>query len=253
MTESAVENSAALSSGTVRSATVSETVTEMEQAKAKPVSDLVSSKDLVEQQRTVLQRIQDQFQPLKVKSKIDAVRSSVEEFGGEVSFKFAQSKGEVYKEIVKHIETQNGVCESTCAHWIAKNVNPTDENFFNTLYEGGKKGHLKKETIDSIKKLQTEFINSGSATQQFKLTDSWLQEQGVVPKEKKVADFVRRDEVSGTVSKNDVSSLVKAILDTGDDTAGVKKISINLEEDLTLYLRRLTAQKLLSLIRILVK
>lgn len=45
----------------------------------------------------------------------------------------------------------------------------------------------------------------------------------------KVADFVRRDEVSGTVSKNDVSSLVKAILDTGDDTAGVKKISINLE------------------------
>ncbi|WP_075291725.1 YopT-type cysteine protease domain-containing protein [Histophilus somni] len=229
LTESAVENSAALSSGTVRSATVSETVTETEQAKAKPVSDLVSSKDLVEQQRTVLQRIQDQFQPLKVKSKIDAVRSSVEEFGGEVSFKFAQSKGEVYKEIVKHIETQNGVCESTCAHWIAKNVNPTDENFFNTLYEGGKKGHLKKETIDSIKKLQTEFINSGSATQQFKLTDSWLQEQGVVPKEKKVADFVRRDEVSGTVSKNDVSSLVKAILDTGDDTAGVKKISINLE------------------------
>ncbi len=229
LTESAVENSATLSSGTVRSAIVSETVTETEQAKAKPVSDLVSSKDLVEQQRTVLQRIQDQFQPLKVKSKIDAVRSSVEEFGGEVSFKFAQSKGEVYKEIVKHIETQNGVCESTCAHWIAKNVNPTDENFFNTLYEGGKKGHLKKETIDSIKKLQTEFINSGSATQQFKLTDSWLQEQGVVPKEKKVADFVRRDEVSGTVSKNDVSSLVKAILDTGDDTAGVKKISINLE------------------------
>lgn len=33
---------------------------------------------------------------------------------------------------------------------------------------------LEKETIDSIKKLQTEFINSGSATQQFKLTDSWL-------------------------------------------------------------------------------
>ncbi|THA22510.1 YopT-type cysteine protease domain-containing protein [Histophilus somni] len=229
LTESAVENAAALSSGTVRSATVSETVTETEQAKAKPVSDLVSNKELVEQQRTVLQRIQDQFQPLKVKSKIDAVRSSVEEFGGEVSFKFAQSKGEVYKEIVKHMETQNGVCESTCAHWIAKNVNPNDENFFNTLYEGGKKGHLKKETIDSIKKLQTEFINSGSATQQFKLTDSWLQEQGVVPKEKKVADFVRRDEVSGTVSKNDVSSLVKAILDTGDDTAGVKKISINLE------------------------
>lgn len=82
LTESAVENSATLSSGTVRSAIVSETVTETEQAKAKPVSDLVSSKDLVEQQRTVLQRIQDQFQPLKVKSKIDAVRSSVEEFGG---------------------------------------------------------------------------------------------------------------------------------------------------------------------------
>lgn len=153
-----MENSAALSSGTVRSATVSETVTETEQAKAKPVSDLVSNKELVEQQRTVLQRIQDQFQPLKVKSKIDAVRSSVEEFGGEVSFKFAQSKGEVYKEIVKHMETQNGVCESTCAHWIAKNVNPNDENFFNTLYEGGKKGHLKKKLLILLKNFKLSLL-----------------------------------------------------------------------------------------------
>lgn len=44
-----------------------------------------------------------------MKHKIDAVRSSVEEFGGEVSFKYAQSKGEVYNEIVKHVDTQHGV------------------------------------------------------------------------------------------------------------------------------------------------
>ncbi|MDO5055236.1 MAG: YopT-type cysteine protease domain-containing protein [Pasteurella oralis] len=199
------------------------------QAKAKPVSDRIQQKELVEQSRGVLKQVQDQFQPLKVKNKIDAVRSSVEEYGGEVSFKFAQSKGEVYKEIVKHLETQNGVCESTCAHWIAKKVDPQDDNFWTSLYEGGQKGHLKKETIDSIKKLQTEFINSGSATQQFKLTDSWLQEQGVVPKEKRSGNLSRRDEVAGTVSKNDVSALTKAILDTGNETSGVKKISINLE------------------------
>ncbi|WP_101775382.1 YopT-type cysteine protease domain-containing protein [Pasteurella oralis] len=198
-------------------------------AKATPVSDRIQQKELVEQSRGVLKQVQDQFQPLKVKGKIDAVRSSVEEYGGEVSFKYAQSKGEVYKEIVKHLETQHGVCESTCAHWIAKKVDPQDDNFWTSLYEGGQKGHLKKEAIDSIKKLQTEFINSGSATQQFKLTDSWLQEQGVVPKEKKFGNLSRRDEVAGTVSKTDVSALSKAILDTGNETSAVKKISINLE------------------------
>ncbi|HED4414131.1 TPA: YopT-type cysteine protease domain-containing protein, partial [Pasteurella multocida] len=201
----------------------------VEENKAKPVSERVQQKELVEQSRSVLKKAQDQFQPLKVKHKIDAVRASVEEYGGEVSFKYAQSKGEVYKEIVKHIETQNGVCESTCAHWIANKVTNQSEDFWNTMYEGGKKGHLKQETIDSIKKLQTEFMNSGSATQQFKLTDSWLQEQGVVPKEKKVGSASRRDEVAGTVSKSDISALTKAILDTGSDISGVKKISINLE------------------------
>ncbi|WP_424411398.1 YopT-type cysteine protease domain-containing protein [Pasteurella sp. PK-2025] len=196
---------------------------------SKPVSERVQQKELIEQSRGVLKQVQDQFQPLKVKHKIDDVRSSVEQYGGEVSFKYAQSKGEVYKEIVKHVETQHGVCESTCAHWIANKVSNQGDDFWNTLYEGGKKGHLKQETIDSIKKLQTEFMNSGSATQQFKLTDSWLQEQGVVPKEKKVGNASRRDEVAGTVSKTDISALTKAILDTGSDNSGVKKISINLE------------------------
>ncbi|SNV55429.1 YopT-type cysteine protease domain-containing protein [Pasteurella dagmatis] len=195
----------------------------------KPVSERVQQKELVEKSRGVLKQVQDQFQPLKVKHKIDDVRSSVEQYGGEVTFKYAQSKGEVYKEIVKHAETEHGVCESTCAHWIANKVSNQGEDFWNTLYEGGKKGHLKQDAIDSIKKLQTEFMNSGSATQQFKLTDSWLQEQGVVPKEKKVGSSSRRDEVAGTVSKTDISALTKAILDTGSDSSGVKKISINLE------------------------
>ncbi|WP_236566466.1 YopT-type cysteine protease domain-containing protein, partial [Pasteurella multocida] len=200
-----------------------------EVSKPKPVSERVQQKELVEQSRSVLQQVKDQFQPLKVKHKIDAVRDSVKDYGGEVSFKYAQSKGEVYKEIVKHVETQHGVCESTCAHWIANKVSNQGEDFWQSMYEDGKKGHLKQEAIDSIKKLQTEFMQSGSATQQFKLTDNWLQEQGVVPKEKKVGDLSRRDEVAGTVSKSDISALSKAILDTGSDTAGAKKISINLE------------------------
>ncbi|EJS90803.1 PfhB2, partial [Pasteurella multocida subsp. multocida str. Anand1_buffalo] len=60
--------------------------------KTKPVSERVQQKELVEQSRGVLKKAQDQFQPLKVKHKIDAVRASVEEYGGEVSFKYAQSK-----------------------------------------------------------------------------------------------------------------------------------------------------------------
>ncbi|MCL7759800.1 YopT-type cysteine protease domain-containing protein [Pasteurella multocida] len=216
-------------STSLRKTDVVEQETSGDVSKPKPVSERVQQKELVEQSRSVLKQVQDQFQPLKVKHKIDAVRASVAEYGGEVSFKYAQSKGEVYKEIVKHVDTQHGVCESTCAHWIANKVSSQGEDFWNTMYEGGKKGHLKQEAIDSIKKLQTEFMQSGSATQQFKLTDNWLQEQGVVPKEKKVGDLSRRDEVAGTVSKSDISALTKAILDTGSDTAGAKKISINLE------------------------
>ncbi|MBM2608587.1 YopT-type cysteine protease domain-containing protein [Pasteurella multocida] len=216
-------------STSLRKTDVVEQETSGDVSKPKPVSERVQQKELVEQSRSVLKQVQDQFQPLKVKHKIDAVRASVAEYGGEVSFKYAQSKGEVYKEIVKHVDTQHGVCESTCAHWIANKVSSQGEDFWNTMYEGGKKGHLKQEAIDSIKKLQTEFMQSGSATQQFKLTDSWLQEQGVVPKEKTVGSASRRDEVAGTVSKSDVSALTKAILDTGNETAGAKKISINLE------------------------
>ncbi|HHT7764054.1 C58 family peptidase [Pasteurella multocida subsp. multocida] len=48
-------------------------------------------------------------------------------------------------------------------------------------------------------------------------------------KRQKVGDLSRCDEVAGTVSKSDVSALTKAILDTGNETAGAKKISINLE------------------------
>ncbi|ANF60392.1 YopT-type cysteine protease domain-containing protein [[Haemophilus] ducreyi] len=195
-----------------------------------PVTNLVNKRELVKEDRSLLDKVQDTFQPLKVRSKINDVRSSVEEYGGEVTFKYAQSKGEVYNEIVKHAETQNGVCEATCSHWIAKKVN--DENIWTDLYKDGQKGRkggLNKDAIESIEKLQTEFINAGTATQQFKLTNTWLEEQGVVPKQKYFGKLSRADEVAGTVSKNDVSALVKAILDTGNESSAVKKISINLE------------------------
>ncbi|WP_230493004.1 YopT-type cysteine protease domain-containing protein, partial [Pasteurella multocida] len=104
-------------STSLRKTDVVEQETSGDVSKPKPVSERVQQKELVEQSRSVLKQVQDQFQPLKVKHKIDAVRASVAEYGGEVSFKYAQSKGEVYKEIVKHVDTQHGVCESTCAHW----------------------------------------------------------------------------------------------------------------------------------------
>ncbi|MCK3655484.1 hypothetical protein A4G19_06870 [Pasteurellaceae bacterium Macca] len=194
-----------------------------------PVSDKVKALELVEQPRGVLQQAKDAFQPLRVKKKIDDVRQSAEEYGGEVTFKYAQSKGEVFKEIIKHIETEHGVCESTCAHWIASNAN--NESLWKSLYKDGDKNNkLDKEAFETVKQLQTAFIKSGSsATQQFKLTDSWLQEQGVVPKEKKIGDNRRRDEVAGTVTKDNIDGLVKAIVDTGSQDSAIKKISINLE------------------------
>lgn len=197
--------------------------------KPTPVSDRVKNRELIEQPRALLDKIKDTFQPLKVGGKIKDVRDSATEYGGEVSFPFAQSKGEVYKQIIKHAETQNGVCESTCAHWIAKKVQD-DQSLWNELYNGGTKaGKLNQEAIDSIKKLQSEFINAGSATQQFKLTEEWLSEKGVIAKQRKVGDFSRKDEVSGTVSSKNVDALVKAILDTGEQSSGIKKISINLK------------------------
>ncbi|CAM2918064.1 YopT-type cysteine protease domain-containing protein [Actinobacillus equuli subsp. equuli] len=202
---------------------------EPEVAKATPVSDRVNNRELAEKPRAFLDKVKDKFQPLKVKGKIKDVRESAKAYDGEVSFPFAQSKGEVYKEIIKHAETQNGVCESTCAHWIAKKVQD-DQSLWDDLYNGGSKaGKLNQEAIDSIKKLQSEFINAGSATQQFKLTEEWLSEKGVTAKQKKVGDFSRKDEVSGTVSSKNIDALVKAILDTGSQETGIKKISINLK------------------------
>ncbi|QIM62537.1 hypothetical protein A1D29_04065 [Pasteurellaceae bacterium Orientalotternb1] len=197
--------------------------------KATPIDDKVQSQTLVENQRSVLQKIKDKFQPLRVGKKIKDVRDSVEEFGGEVSFKYAQSKGEVFNEIIKHTETEHGTCEATCAYWIAKKVND-DQSLFNEIYPNGKEGKLDKQAFEKIKKLQTEFINSGSsATQQFKFTESWLNEQGVNVKQKQVGEYSRKDEVSGTVTNTDVKALTKAILETNGNGSGVKKISINLQ------------------------
>ena len=197
--------------------------------KATPIDDKVQSQTLVEQSRSTAQKIKDQFQPLRVGKKIKDVRESVEKYGGEVSFKFAQSKGEVFNEIIKHTETQHGACEATCAFWIAKKVND-DQSLFKEIYPNGKAGKLDKQAFEKIKKLQTDFINSGnSATQQFKFTESWLTEQGVKVKQKQVGDFSRKDEVAGTVTNTDVKALTQAILGTGNDNSGVKKISINLK------------------------
>ncbi|OOR98108.1 hypothetical protein B0186_09785 [Canicola haemoglobinophilus] len=196
---------------------------------ATPISDKVNNSELVEQPRSALQKVKDTFQPIKVGKKIHDVRNSVEAFGGEVSFKFAQSKGEVFNEIIKHNETQHGACEATCAFWITKKVTQ-DKDLFQELYPEGQTGNLNKEAFAAVKKLQTEFINSGTtANQQFKFTESWLLEQGVTPKQKKVGEFSRKDEVAGTVTNTDVNALTKAILDTGDTASGVKKISINLK------------------------
>ncbi|QIM64766.1 YopT-type cysteine protease domain-containing protein [Frederiksenia canicola] len=206
-----------------------ESQTEATTKKATPIDDKVQASTLVEKPRSALQQVKDKFQPLRVGKKIKEVRNSVEQYGGEVSFKYAQSKGEVFNEIIKHSETEHGTCEATCAFWIAKKVND-DQSLFKEIYPNGKEGKLDKQAFEKIKKLQTEFINSGSsATQQFKFTESWLNEQGAKVKQKQVGEYSRKDEVSGTVTNTEVKSLINAILDTGDSHSGVKKISINLE------------------------
>ncbi|MDP8129693.1 YopT-type cysteine protease domain-containing protein [Pasteurella atlantica] len=197
-----------------------------------PVTDRVKDRTLVEQPRSSLQKLSALFQPLKVDSRISKVRSSVSQFGGDVVFKFSQSKGEVYNEIIKHIETENGVCEAVCTNWIAKKVNT--QNLWDEIYDqpkNGEKGKLNKDAFENIKKLQTEFINSGStATEQFTLTDSWLSEQGVVPKEKTFGTLSRQDKVEGGVSRDNTDTLIKTILDTGSEQSAAKKISINIKD-----------------------
>ncbi|MDP8051238.1 YopT-type cysteine protease domain-containing protein [Pasteurella atlantica] len=197
-----------------------------------PITDRIKDIVLKDQTRSVLQKLRDNFKSVKQDSEIRKVRKTVEQFDGEVNFTFSQLKGEVYSEIIKHIETQNGVCEAVCASWITKKVN--EQSLWEDIYDqpkDGKNGKLNKKYFEVIKQLQTEFINNGNtATQQFTLMESWLSEQGVTAKERQFGSQRRKDQVEGSLSDKNLNAFTQAILDTGKENSAIKKISISLKD-----------------------
>ncbi len=87
-------------------------------------------------------------------TRVPAVRESVANYGGNINFKFAQTKGAFLHKIIKHSDTASGVCEALCAHWIRSHAQ--GQSLFDQLYVGGRKGKFQIDTLYSIKQLQID-------------------------------------------------------------------------------------------------
>lgn len=111
--------------------------------------------------------------------RIDAIRDSAERYGGEVVFKFSQSKGAFFKQTTMHSVTERGVCKTLCDHWMACHANGL--SLFDGLYVGGQKGQFNVDMLESIIQLQTDAIVEGpkSAVHQLNVSDKWLRRHGL--------------------------------------------------------------------------
>lgn len=163
--------------------------------------------------------IKDRLIHLAVRMFLGTVRDSVPQYGGTVSFKFAQTKGAFLGEIMKHSETAGGVCESISAHWIS--CHAWGGSLFDQLYTGGQKGQFQIDTLHSIKQLQIEGIRDN--VHQASVTTSWLKKNGMVPRMSKFG--YPYPPVSGKTGSQGTSELLNAILDTNGETSEYKKIS----------------------------
>ncbi|MBS9436577.1 YopT-type cysteine protease domain-containing protein [Photorhabdus noenieputensis] len=157
--------------------------------------------------------IKDRIVHFAVSTKLGSVRDSASKHGGEVTFKFAQTKGTFLDQIMKHQDTSGGVCESISAHWISAHAK--GESVFDQLYVGGQKGQFHIDSLVSIKQLQMDGLDPYA--KQSQITESWLRENGIQPRSPL--------EVSGETGSKGTKDLLNAILDTGDKGSGYKKIS----------------------------
>lgn len=165
--------------------------------------------------------IMDRLLHLAVRMSLGTVRDSVPQYGGTVSFKFAQTKGTFLGEIMKHKETAGGVCESVSAHWISSHAK--GGNLFDKLYTGGQKGQFQIDTLVSIKQLQMDGVQDN--VDQARVTSSWLKDNGVEPRMGKYG--YPAPVASGETGSQGVARLLDAILDTNGEASEYKKISFS--------------------------
>ncbi len=101
--------------------------------------------------------IKDRIVHFAVSTTLGSVRNSASKHGGEITFKFAQTKGTFLDQIMKHSDTSGGVCESISAHWISAHAK--GESVFDQLYVGGQKGQFHIDSLVSIKQLQMDGLD----------------------------------------------------------------------------------------------
>lgn len=166
--------------------------------------------------------IKDRLIHLVARTRIGRVRDSVREHGGEIKFKFAQTKGDFLSQIMMHKDTAGGVCESLAAHWIASHAR--GGSLFDELYVDGKKGKFQIDTLYSIKELQIEGV-TGDADQN-KVSEAWLGKNEVRPmmRELKIGPttYPRPMMDQGITGARGPEKLIDAILDKN----GYKKIGL---------------------------
>ncbi|WP_036768068.1 YopT-type cysteine protease domain-containing protein [Photorhabdus australis] len=165
--------------------------------------------------------IMDRLMHFGVRTRLGKVRNSASKYGGQVTFKFAQTKGTFLDQIMKHKDTSGGVCESISAHWISAHAK--GDSIFNQLYVGGKKGKFHIDTLFSIKQLQMDgYLDDEQST----MTEYWLGTQGMQPNIQRNDDTDEHSsKVVGETGNRGTKDLLHAILDTGDKGSGYKKIS----------------------------
>ncbi|KTL60784.1 cysteine protease [Photorhabdus laumondii subsp. laumondii] len=164
--------------------------------------------------------IMDRMMHFGVRTRLGKVRNSASKHGGQVTFKFAQTKGTFLDQIMKHKDTSGGVCESISAHWISAHAK--GESIFDQLYVGGQKGKFHIDSLVSIKQLQ---MDSYLDDEQSTMTEYWLGTQGIQPIMQKNDVDEHSSKVVGQTGNKGTTDLLHAILDTGDKGSGYKKIS----------------------------
>lgn len=107
---------------------------------------------------------------------LDSIRMSAKRYGGEIIFKFSQSKGAFNKEIALHSETKDGACKALCDHWMACHANGL--SLFDGLYIGGQKGQFNIDMLTSIKQLNIDAV-AGNGDDQIRVSSDWLARHGL--------------------------------------------------------------------------
>ena len=188
---------------------------------------LTSDGKVNQESRRTFSMLKDKVVHFVTSLMIKGVRSSVEKHGGEIGFKFAQTKGTFLDQIMKHKDSSAGVCESISAHWMASHAK--NESIFDKLYVAGEKGQFQIDTLVSIKQLQIDGIQEHADQNQ--TTQSWLGNNGLVPQMRtETRGSLSLDHpvrLEGTTGSSGATKLVAAILDTAGETSIYKKIGIS--------------------------